>query len=142
MPNTEIPEKNKIKKKSKAKDAEKFLTMKDVPAPHQIKAQLDAYVIGQERAKRAVSVAVYNHYKRVILRQDVYKRQLMRSAVTSASSGGLFFILKDLIHKTDKGDNEDTYLEQIRICNVHWHRPPFWRVKPLQCRKGRPPSVL
>lgn len=48
----------------------------------------------------------------------------MRSAVTSASSGGLFFILKDLIHKTDKGDNEDTYLEQIRICNVHWHRPP------------------
>ncbi len=66
----------------------------------------------------------------------------MRSAVTSASSGGLFFILKDLIHKTDKGDNEDTYLEQIRICNVHWHRPPFWRVKPLQCRKGRPPSVL
>ena len=70
MPNTEIPEKNKIKKKSKAKDAEKFLTMKDVPAPHQIKAQLDAYVIGQERAKRAVSVAVYNHYKRVILRQQ------------------------------------------------------------------------
>lgn len=70
MPNTEIPEKNKIKKKSKAKDAEKFLTMKDVPAPHQIKAQLDTYVIGQERAKRAVSVAVYNHYKRVILRQQ------------------------------------------------------------------------
>ena len=70
MPNTEIPEKNKIKKKSKAKDAEKFLTMKDVPAPHQIKAQLDAYVIGQERAKRAVSVAFYNHYKRVILRQQ------------------------------------------------------------------------
>ena len=58
------------RKKSKAKDAEKFLTMKDVPAPHQIKAQLDAYVIGQERAKRAVSVAVYNHYKRVILRQQ------------------------------------------------------------------------
>ena len=70
MPNTEIPEKNKIKRKSKVKDAEKFLTMKDVPAPHQIKAQLDAYVIGQERAKRAVSVAVYNHYKRVILRQQ------------------------------------------------------------------------
>ena len=35
-----------------------------------IKAKLDAYVIGQERAKRAVSVAVYNHYKRVILRQQ------------------------------------------------------------------------
>ena len=51
VPNTEIPEKNKIKKKSKAKDAEKFLTMKDVPAPHQIKAQLDAYVIGRSGQK-------------------------------------------------------------------------------------------
>ncbi len=57
-------------RKEQGKDAEKLLTMKDVPAPHQIKAQLDAYVIGQERAKRAVSVAVYNHYKRVILRQQ------------------------------------------------------------------------
>ncbi len=36
-----------------------------VPAPHRIKAQLDEYVIGQEQAKKAVSVAVYNHYKRI-----------------------------------------------------------------------------
>ena len=39
--------------------------MKDVPAPHQIKASLDEYVIGQEHAKKVISVAVYNHYKRV-----------------------------------------------------------------------------
>lgn len=37
----------------------------DLMPPAQIKAELDQYVIGQERAKRALSVAVYNHYKRV-----------------------------------------------------------------------------
>jgi ATP-dependent Clp protease ATP-binding subunit ClpX len=36
-----------------------------VPAPTEIKEFLDQYVIGQERSKRAVSVAVYNHYKRI-----------------------------------------------------------------------------
>jgi len=34
-------------------------------APHEIKASLDEYVIGQDRAKKAMAVAVYNHYKRV-----------------------------------------------------------------------------
>ena len=34
--------------------------------PSEIKAYLDKYVIGQERAKRAVAVAVYNHYKRIL----------------------------------------------------------------------------
>ena len=38
--------------------------------PAEIKAELDAYVIGQEAAKRALSVAVYNHYKRIIGRHD------------------------------------------------------------------------
>ena len=36
-----------------------------LPAPHKIKAKLDEYVVGQEYAKKAISVAVYNHYKRV-----------------------------------------------------------------------------
>ncbi|MCR5331039.1 MAG: ATP-dependent Clp protease ATP-binding subunit ClpX [Lachnospiraceae bacterium] len=41
------------------------LDFRRLPPPHKIKAQLDEYVIGQERAKKIISVAVYNHYKRV-----------------------------------------------------------------------------
>ena len=40
-------------------------TVTRVPAPHEIKATLDEYVIGQDGAKKALAVAVYNHYKRV-----------------------------------------------------------------------------
>ena len=39
--------------------------MKKLPLPSEMKQILDEYVIGQERAKRALSVAVYNHYKRI-----------------------------------------------------------------------------
>ncbi len=62
--NIEIPKKQKIKKKSGAAPA---LTMKDIPAPHLIKAKLDEYVIGQDQAKKVMSVAVYNHYKRALV---------------------------------------------------------------------------
>lgn len=55
----------KIKKKEKKKEPEPVLDLKKIPAPHKIKAQLDEYVIGQEHAKKVISVAVYNHYKRV-----------------------------------------------------------------------------
>ena len=40
-------------------------TASELPTPHEIKASLDQYVIGQEPAKRILSVAVYNHYKRL-----------------------------------------------------------------------------
>ena len=58
--------KAEVKKKKKDKKAEPELTLKDIPAPHQIKAMLDEYVIGQDYAKKVMSVAVYNHYKRVV----------------------------------------------------------------------------
>jgi ATP-dependent Clp protease ATP-binding subunit ClpX len=41
------------------------LDLKDVPRPEEIKRSLDEYVIGQERAKKTLAVAVYNHYKRI-----------------------------------------------------------------------------
>ena len=45
--------------------AEEKTEQEPLPVPKQIKESLDEYVIGQERAKRALSVAVYNHYKRL-----------------------------------------------------------------------------
>ena len=62
--NTEIPKKNKVKKKSQDKEAKKEFSIKDIPAPHVIKSKLDQYVIGQEQAKKVIAVAVYIHYKR------------------------------------------------------------------------------
>lgn len=53
------------KVKKKKKDGKPAIDLKDIPAPHKIKEQLDEYVIGQELAKKTISVAVYNHYKRV-----------------------------------------------------------------------------
>ncbi len=41
------------------------VSLDDIPTPQKIKAFLDEYVIGQERAKKVLSVAVYNHYKRI-----------------------------------------------------------------------------
>ena len=56
----------KIHKKKKEEKAEQpVLDLKNIPAPHKIKETLDQYVIGQEKAKKVMSVAVYNHYKRV-----------------------------------------------------------------------------
>lgn len=67
MPNSAMPNKNKIKKKNKNKaDSQAAkIDLKKIPAPHEIKRMLDDYVVGQEQAKKIMSVAVYNHYKRV-----------------------------------------------------------------------------
>ena len=45
--------------------AQSKATMESVPKPHEIKNHLDSYVIGQDRAKKIISVAVHNHYKRI-----------------------------------------------------------------------------
>ena len=60
-----IPKKQKIKKKKEGEERKPILDIRDIPAPHKIKAKLDDFVVGQEHAKKAISVAVYNHYKRV-----------------------------------------------------------------------------
>ncbi len=63
-----IPNKQKLKKKKTAEESKQetpAIDIKKIPVPHKIKAQLDDYVVGQEHAKKVISVAVYNHYKRV-----------------------------------------------------------------------------
>ena len=65
MPN--MPNSQRLKKKKKKEDKQEapVLDIKNIPPPHKIKAELDEYVVGQEYAKKVMSVAVYNHYKRV-----------------------------------------------------------------------------
>ena len=60
-----IPNKQKLKKKKKAQEEQPVFDIKNIMPPHKIKAKLDEYVVGQEHAKKVMSVAVYNHYKRV-----------------------------------------------------------------------------
>ena len=57
--------KGKVKKKEEKKKDFPEIDLAHLPAPHEIKAKLDDYVIGQDYAKKVMSVAVYNHYKRV-----------------------------------------------------------------------------
>lgn len=71
----DIPKSQRIKKKAKPEiqpgvegepvDEGAVFDFRKLPPPHKIKEKLDEYVIGQERAKKIISVAVYNHYKRV-----------------------------------------------------------------------------
>ncbi len=61
-----MPNANKVKrKKPKDKKEAPAFDIHAIPAPHIIKSKLDDYVIGQEHAKKVMSVAVYNHYKRI-----------------------------------------------------------------------------
>ncbi|MDK2886744.1 MAG: ATP-dependent Clp protease ATP-binding subunit ClpX [Thermosipho sp. (in: thermotogales)] len=54
---------------------------KDLPKPSQIKKELDKYVIGQEKVKKILSVAVYNHYKRVFSNVDFDDVEIEKSNV-------------------------------------------------------------
>ncbi len=57
------------------------LDIKDIPPPRDIRGFLEQYVIGQDRAKRIVSVAVYNHYKRVRMGGKVDDVELQKSNI-------------------------------------------------------------
>jgi ATP-dependent Clp protease ATP-binding subunit ClpX len=64
------------------------LELKDIPKPKEIAAILDDYVIGQERAKKIMSVAVYNHYKRINVGARVDDVELQKSNIVMLGPTG------------------------------------------------------
>ena len=70
-----LPKSQQIKKKKPKEKKEKpALDIRAIPAPHKIKASLDEYIVGQDYAKKVMSVAVYNHYKRLMHEQSGEKQ--------------------------------------------------------------------
>jgi len=60
---------------------EEELDLKEIPKPREIREILDQYVIGQEQAKKSLSVAVYNHYKRVNTQSKIEDVELQKSNI-------------------------------------------------------------
>lgn len=98
----ELPKMPKVKKK--VKEAEKTQEKEEVPAadlkklkaPHKIKAELDEYVIGQEHAKKVVSVAVYNHYKRVADKDSTIELEKSNMLMLGPTGSGKTYLVKTL----------------------------------------------
>lgn len=71
--------------------------LKKLPSPRKIKESLDEYVIGQERAKKVISVAVHNHYRRILEADDNGKVELEKSNILMIGPSG---VGKTLIART------------------------------------------
>lgn len=93
-----MPNRNpKIKKTKKEEKEKKELKLEDIPAPHIIKGMLDEYVIGQDKAKKIMSVGVYNHYKRVLSKEnDDVEIEKSNMLMIGPTGSGKTYIVKTL----------------------------------------------
>ena len=97
-----FPKKQRVKKKKEGAKKAPVLSIKDIPAPHKIKAQLDEYVIGQEHAKKAMAVAVYNHYKRVATHtMDDIEIEKSNMLMIGPTGSGKTYLVKTLARLLD-----------------------------------------
>lgn len=105
----EIPKKQRIKKKKAQPEKEanekivkKVFDIRSIPAPHKIKESLDSYVIGQEYAKKVMSVAVYNHYKRVFAdNADEIEIEKSNMLMIGPTGSGKTYLVKTLARLLD-----------------------------------------
>lgn len=101
----QIPNRQKVKKRQeqpKEKVAPKVFDIQSNPAPHKIKASLDEYVIGQEHAKKVMSVAVYNHYKRVFAESnDDIEIEKSNMLMIGPTGSGKTYMVKTLARLLD-----------------------------------------
>lgn len=79
-----IEEQTKLEKKAKSEN----LSLSELPKPKDIKAYLDQYVIGQDDAKKYLSVSVYNHYKRLLQHTDDDSIEIEKSNIIMVGRTG------------------------------------------------------
>ena len=97
-----FPRQQKVKKKKPKEEAAKTFDIRSIPAPHKIKASLDEYVIGQDYAKKVISVAVYNHYKRVATgTQDEIEIEKSNMLMIGPTGSGKTYLVKTLARLLD-----------------------------------------
>ncbi len=95
-------QKVKKKKPKEEQNAQPAIDIKKIPAPHKIKESLDDYVVGQEYAKKVMSVAVYNHYKRVASGyQDGIEIEKSNMLMIGPTGSGKTYLVKTLARLLD-----------------------------------------
>lgn len=97
-----VPNNQKLKKKKPKEKKEPVIDIHKIPAPHKIKASLDEYVVGQEHAKKVMSVAVYNHYKRIAsVQQDDVEIEKSNMLMIGPTGCGKTYLVKTLAKLLD-----------------------------------------
>lgn len=100
----DIPNRQKLKKKKNVEGEPRkpILDINSMPSPHKIKEQLDEYIIGQEHAKKVISVAVYNHYKRVVTNtMDEIEIEKSNMLMIGPTGSGKTYLVKTLAKLLD-----------------------------------------
>lgn len=97
-----VPNNQKLKKKKPKEKAQPEIDIRQIPAPHKIKASLDEYVVGQEHAKKVMSVAVYNHYKRIASEsKDDIEIEKSNMLMIGPTGSGKTYLVKTLARLLD-----------------------------------------
>lgn len=96
----EFQRRHAVKTKKKEKKEKPALDIRRLPAPHVIKGNLDEYVVGQERAKKVISVGVYNHYKRILAEDtgDGVEIEKSNMLMLGPTGSGKTFIVRTMAH--------------------------------------------
>ena len=96
----EFQRRHAVKTKKKEKKEKPVLDIRRLPAPHVIKGNLDEYVVGQERAKKVISVGIYNHYKRILAEDtgDGVEIEKSNMLMLGPTGSGKTFIVRTMAH--------------------------------------------